>query len=284
MKIAAVVVFYNPTDKNIKYIDTYKKVIDKIYVVDNSDDDLIRIKNNKKVEYIKLNNNEGIAKALNIGAKKAIEEKYEWLLTLDQDSKITSDNIEKMIDYLKSHKNDKTIGLVSPYQDINTNEDKSKLEVEEMIEVMTSGNIINLKAYQKIGGWKDWLFIDCVDTDYCMNLRKNNYQVLRLNNIVMKHELGNLKVHKLFNKEYPCFNHNPVRRYYIVRNNLYINELYKDIFPEYCKKLIRIQKGQVKRIIVFEHDKLKKLKMMYMGYKDYKRGIKGKLRCRNEKM
>jgi len=276
MKLAAVVVFYNPSNKNIKNIDNYIDIIDKLYVVDNSEDNDIKIESNKKIEYIKLGENKGIAYALNIGAKKAIEDGYNYLLTLDQDSKMNKKIIENMLSFLKNTK-EKNIGLISPYQDIDSKEDIINGDYEDMIEVMTSGNIIDLKAYKKIGGFKDWLFIDCVDTDYCMNLHKNGYKVLRLNNIVMKHELGNLKVHKLFGKEYPCYNHNPIRRYYIVRNNLYINSMYKDIYPEYCKRLLRIQKGQVKRIIAFEKNKIKKLKMMYKGYKDFKKGIKGKL-------
>ena len=277
MKLASVVVFYNPTKQNIKNIDNYKSSVDIIYVVDNSDDNIIRVKDTKKIKYIKLGENKGIAHALNIGAKNAINDGYNWLLTLDQDSKMTSSIVDQMKSYLENN-NTKTIGLVSPYQDIDSKDDEKNGEVEDMIEVMTSGNIINLDAYKKINGFKDWLFIDCVDTDYCMNLHKNGYKVLRLNNIIMKHELGNLKVHKLFNKEYPCYNHNPIRRYYIVRNNLYINEMYNKLYPDYCAWLIRVQKGQVKRILAFEKNKIKKLKMMYKGYKDYKKGIKGKLK------
>ena len=277
MKLAAVVVFYNPSKNNIDNINKYIDSVDKLYVVDNSDDNEPRIKNTDKIEYIKLNENLGIAKALNVGAEAAIKEKYKYLLTLDQDSKMTSEIVDKMKDFLKNTK-EKNIGLISPYQDIDSKEDKLTGEYEDMIEVMTSGNIINLDIYKKIGGFKDWLFIDCVDTDYCMNLHKNGYKVLRLNKIVMKHELGNLVVHKLFNKEYPCYNHNPMRRYYIVRNNLYINNMYKDLFPDYCAWLIRVQKGQVKRIIMFEKNKIKKLKMMYKGYKDFKNGIKGKFK------
>ena len=276
MKIAAVVVFYNPSDKNIKNIDNYIDVIDKLYVVDNSEDDEIKMKSNKKIEYVKLGENKGIAYALNVGAKKSIEDGYNYLLTLDQDSKMNKKIIEEMISFLKSTK-EKNIGLISPYQDIDSKEDVLNGDYEDMIEVMTSGNIIDLKAYKKIGGFKDWLFIDCVDTDYCMNLHKHGYKVLRLNNIVMKHELGKLVVHKLFGKEYPCYNHNPIRRYYIVRNNLYINSMYKDMYPDYCKRLLRIQKGQVKRIIAFEKNKFKKIKMMYKGYRDFKKGIRGKI-------
>lgn len=275
MKLAAVVVFYNPSEKNIQNIKKYEKSIDRLFIVDNSEDKIMRYQDSEKIKYIKLCENKGIAHALNIGAKEAIKEGFNWLLTLDQDSQITKEIIEKLKIYLDTH-DTKKIGLISPYQDIEGEEEIKDVEAEEMIEVMTSGNIINLKAYQKIGGFKDWLFIDCVDTDYCMNLHIHKYQVLRLNKVKMKHQLGNLKVHKLFGKKYPCYNHGPIRRYYIVRNNLYINEMYKEKYPDYCKHLLRIQKGQVKRILAFEKEKVKKLTMMYRGYKDFKKGIKGK--------
>lgn len=275
MKLAAVVVFYYPSDDNVKHIKKYLKEVDKVYVIDNSDDDIIRMESNNKIEYIKFGENMGIAKALNAGADKAISDKFKWLLTLDQDSKITAENISDVKKFLENTK-EKNIGLVAPYQDIGLPFEKSNKEYEEYIELMTSGSVLNLDVYKKIGGFKDWLFIDCVDTDYCLNLHKNKYQVLRLNNVIMKHNLGDLKLHRFLGKTYDCFNHSPIRRYYIVRNNLYINEMYHDLCPDYCEHLIRAQKGQAKRILLFEKNKFKKLKMMYEGYRDYKRGIKGK--------
>ena len=276
MKLAAVVVFYHPNDENIENIKNYEKFVDKFYIVDNSLDDINYYKSNKKVEYIKYGDNKGIATALNEGARRAIEDGYQWLLTSDQDSKITGNIIKQMEQYLMKHADEK-IGLVSPYHDIHSDEIVLDVEAEEMIEVMTSGNIISLKAYQDVGGFKDWLFIDCVDTDYCMNLNMHGYKVLRLNRVRMEHHLGNLEVHSLFGKKYPCYNHGPIRRYYIVRNNLYIRQMYGNVYPDYCAYLIRVQRGQVKRIIAFETQKVQKLKMMYQGYKDFKKGIKGKL-------
>lgn len=276
MKLAAVVVFYHPNDENIENIKNYERFVDKFYIVDNSSDDINYYKSNKKVEYIKYGDNKGIATALNEGARRAIEDGYQWLLTMDQDSKITGNIIKQMEQYLMKHADEK-IGLVSPYHDIHSDEIVLDVEAEEMIEVMTSGNIISLKAYQDVGGFKDWLFIDCVDTDYCMNLNMHGYKVLRLNRVRMEHHLGNLEVHSLFGKKYPCYNHGPIRRYYIVRNNLYIRQMYGNVYPDYCAYLIRVQRGQVKRIIAFETQKVQKLKMMYQGYKDFKKGIKGKL-------
>ena len=188
MKLPVVVVLYNPTKENIENISVYKETVDKVYVIDNSDDDIQRVKSDNLVEYIKFGKNKGIAAALNEASKRAIREKYKWLLTLDQDSKITSKNIEDMKKFINSTK-EKNIGLVAPYQDIGLEITKSDKDYQDIIEVMTSGSIINLKAYKKIGGFKDWLFIDCVDTDYCMNLHKNNYKVIRLNKVIMKHNL-----------------------------------------------------------------------------------------------
>jgi len=276
IKLAGMVTLYNPSKDNINNINNYIDSIDKLYVFDNSDnkDNSYMLPKNDKIIYITEKANKGIAYSMNVCARRAIKDGYNYLLTMDQDSKMKSEIVNGMVEFLKNTK-EKKIGLVSPYQDIDSKEEISDVEYEDQMEMMTSGNIIDLKVYKEIGGFKDWLFIDCVDTDYCMNLHKHGYKVLRLNKVVMKHDLGNLVVHRLFGKEYPCYNHNPMRRYYIVRNNLYINQMYHDLFPEYCDHLIRIQKGQVKRILAFEKNKFKKLKMMYRGYKDFKKGIKG---------
>lgn len=275
IKLAAVVVLYNPSDDNIKNINKYIDEVNNLYVIDNSEDDTIRIKETKKIKYIKYYDNKGIATALNDAAKTAIDNNYEWLLTLDQDSEITSKIIKDMKRFLLDSKIDR-IGLISPYHDIDTIDEIPEENYTDIIEIMTSGNIINLAAYQEIDGFKDWLFIDNVDTEYCMNLHRHNYKVLRLNKIIMKHHLGDYKVHHFLGKDYRVSNHSAIRRYYMVRNSLYINDMYKDIYNEYCSFLIRIQKGQAKRVLLFERDKLKKILMMYRGYRDYKNKKKGK--------
>ena len=279
IKLAGMVTLYKPSKENISNIKNYIDSIEKLYVFDNTDniDNSDILPKDKKIVYITEKENKGIAYSMNECAKRAIKDGYTHLLTMDQDSKMNSDIVNKMLEFLKTTKVEK-IGLVSPYQDIDSDEKLPDTEYDDVIEMMTSGNIIDLKAFKEIDGFKSWLFIDCVDTDYCMNLHRHGYKVLRLNKVIMKHELGNLVVHKLFGKEYPCYNHNQMRRYYIVRNNLYINDMYHDIYPEYCDHLIRVQKGQVKRILAFEKNKYKKLKMMYKGYKDHKKGIKGKLK------
>ena len=52
MKLASVIVFYNPTNDNILNIDNFKNSVDIIYVVDNSDDNIVRLESNEKIKYI----------------------------------------------------------------------------------------------------------------------------------------------------------------------------------------------------------------------------------------
>lgn len=279
IKLAGMVTLYKPTIDNINNIYNYIDTIDKMYIFDNTDniDNRKLLPKDKRIVYITEKENKGIAYSMNVCAQRAIEDGYDYLLTMDQDSKMTADIVNKMKDFIEKTKI-KKIGLVSPYQDIGTDYLASDHESDDMVEMMTSGNILYLDAFKKIGGFKSWLFIDCVDTEYCMNLHRHGYKVLRLNKVIMKHELGNLKVHHLFGRTYHCFNHNPIRRYYIVRNNLYMYDMYHDLFPDYCDHMIGMLKGQVKRILAFEKNKFSKLRMMYKGYRDHKKGIKGKLK------
>ena len=282
-KIAATVVFYNPDESTIENIKSYIDDVDKVYIIDNSNNDNSdKLFKNKKIVYIPNMENVGVSKALNTAAKQAIKDKYKWLLTMDQDSRFEKDNLKKMLKYLDENKKElDSIGLLSPWHEIKTGVKKPKAKVEDVVEVMTSGNIVNLDAYQKIGGYKDWLFIDGIDFDFCMNLNVHGYKVRRLNYCTMKHELGDIKVIHLLGRDFVCSNHNAIRRYYMSRNNHYIYDMYKEYFPEYCETIIKGLDGQFRNILAFEKNKYKKIRNMKRGYKDYKKGITGKYSYKN---
>lgn len=92
IKLAACVVLYNPDDTIFENILTYGNYVDKLIVIDNSlkKNNLLIDKLNEifesKLIYINNNDNLGIATALNQACDKAIELKFKWILTMDQDS------------------------------------------------------------------------------------------------------------------------------------------------------------------------------------------------------
>lgn len=291
MKISGVVVLYNPDENVLDNIKTYIDLLDVLYVVDNSpipNDNSKKFKD-KKIKYISNNGNKGIAFALNVGAKEALKNGSEWLLTMDQDSSFQKESLEKMILFLKEiNKNiimsesldlsyDK-IGILSALQRTELNKTEKLSGISYPLVVMTSGNLVNLNAYKKVKGFKDWFFIDAVDFEFCLNLKKNGYEIIQMNTAELNHNLGESVEKKMLGKTMYVTNHNPIRRYYITRNRHYLYDLYKDDYLDYCALELSRTKHELIKIILFEKDKIKKLKYIYKGYRDYKKGIKGELK------
>lgn len=275
IKFAGVVVLYNPTKKDLKNIDTYIDYLDKLYVIDNSNK-----KNNfnhKKIEYIFNGENLGVAKALNMGIEKA--NKYKWLLTMDQDTKLNKNIFIEVTKAIEKYDTSK-IGIITPWHNTKLSVNKPKEKVDYPLDVMTSGNFVNLEIAKKVGGFKEEFFIDGIDIEFCLRLRKNNYKIMRLNNIEIKHSLGDIKYHKFLGRDYMCTNHNYLRNYYMARNYRYIKEEYLDIAPEFCNTLVKF-KGILFKIIMFESDKYRKIRNIFRGIIDYKLRKKGKYRYKN---
>lgn len=281
LKVAGVVTLYNPTDDEISNISTYINDIDMLYVIDNTEgkSNKDRIPVNDKIKYIFNNNNLGVSKALNIGANNAIQEGYKWLLTMDQDTTFKRGVIDKMKEVILS-KDMSKIGIVTPWHKTRIRNKKPETEFDNPYDVMTSGNMVNLDIYQKIGGYKDWLFIDGVDIEYCLNLHRNGYEILRINSIEIDHNLGDLFYKKIGKRLYFCSNHNAIRRYYIIRNYHYIHDMYCDFNPEYCNELIN-QRHNIIGVILFEKGKYKKIRNYIRGLRDYRKGIQGKYPYKN---
>lgn len=276
LPVAGIVTLYNPTDEDIKNIDSYIDDIDRLYIVDNTEgkSNESRIPINKKIEYIFNNENVGVAEALNIGAKRAIKEKYKWLLTMDQDSTFRPGVLKEMKKVILN--NDmKKIAIVSPWHKTKLINEKPKTDVDYPNDVMTSGNLVNLDIYKKLGGFKSWMFIDGIDLEYCLNLNSHGYRIMRLNYLELDHNLGDIFYKKIFGRLFLCTNHSPIRRYYIMRNYHYIYDEYKDYNFPYCCSLIS-QKHNMIGVILFEKQKIKKIRKYLQGLKDYKKGIKGK--------
>lgn len=278
---AGVVVAYNPIeDEIVKNIKSYIKYIDKLYIVDNSENDNSFMFNQlEKVEYIANMENLGIASALNNAAQKAISEGYKWLLTMDQDSRFDNDAINDMKAYIEfSSKTKERLGIVSPFHLTPRSEDIINYNIISYpIVVMTSGNMVNLDAYTDINGFIDWYFIDCVDFDFCLSMRKKGYEIAQINSAILNHQLGETQKKKFLGKTLFVDNHNYIRRYYMIRNRMFFLDRFKNEQPFYCKLERKSTIKEILSVVLYENDKKRKLSYMYKGYKDYKAGLGGRM-------
>ena len=279
-----IVVWYNPTSENVTGMKTYMSEIDRLIIVDNSSTDnslLLSEKFAAPVIYIPNMDN----KALNQGCRRAIEGGAEWVLTMDQDTWFNDGELSVMVEKANKYPSfdEVVIFAPKPIYDIDR-ENEKKADTEEYMEMdglITSGNLLSLSAYQRTGPFRDDLFIDLVDDEFCYRALRLSYKLIMISSVSMNHYLGedSYKTTFLWLTKVVC-DHNPVRRYYIARNTLYVRNLY----PEHSKKLSRYFRKQFKRILLYDNrKKWEKLRFMIKGVIDYKRGIKGRINLRNRK-
>jgi rhamnosyltransferase len=287
MKIAGIIILFNPGLDTWKNILSYINEVDLLFALDNSEiynNDLIKnIQSIDKIKYINNFGNKGIAFALNKGARLAIDENCDWLLTMDQDSLASEGMVDYMKQFIQIFDKIELLAIVSPFHSLlkETSEEKEScfyykgFRLKYRLSVMTSGNLLNLKLFSIIGDFEEELFMDYVDHEYCLRANILGYKIVELIDIYLEHRLGETELRNSLIQFYTT-NHNYIRRYYITRNRFYLYNKYKDKFSEFCKNDYKSQIKEWVKILVGEKDKIRKIKSIIRGIQDYRRGKFGK--------
>jgi len=271
MNLAGSVILYNPDSSVINNINTYIEMVSVLYVIDNSIQSneyiLAELKKNNKIKITQNNENLGVATGLNIAARLAIKDNYDWLLTMDQDSSFSDDNILKFSNFFNQFNADVNIGIMCP----NTTIGDNMPDIIENEHSITSGSIINLNVYSKVGGFDDYLFIDEVDADFSYKIKMNGFKVLKFPNIHMNHKLGEQKSLGYFNYFFKKDRtiHNSFRIYFMVRNYFIIRSRYIKTFPEFYKWRDKDFKIMIKNNLFFSKNFFTTLTRAAKGYIDY---------------
>lgn len=287
--VAAVIITYNVENDFKERINKLKGKVDEIIVVDNDSkaETINMLKElEKEVTVIYLEDNKGIASALNKGIKYSIEKGYNWILTLDHDSIITDNMIKNMLTCYEGLNNElkEKVAMLVPvhveekeYQNgSNINEEKASNSYIEVLTEITSGALTKAEIYKNVGMYDEKLFIDLVDHDYCLSLNKKGFKIIQVNNATLIHNLGeSVKKSVLGLKMIPT-NHSPLRRYYMSRNRHYIWDKYKEDFPSWVLTDKRRFITENLKIVLFEDNKIEKFKYIKKGIKDYRNNIFGK--------
>lgn len=229
--IVSIIVLYNPCEDIIQRYHEIKSQVNSIIYIDNSDQVnkwIDELKTFEKVDYYSMNGNVGLAKALNIGCKKAIEKGYKYAFLLDQDTHVSLNCVESLLATIKANSdcalcapNIKNF-YVSSKDELLLN-DKSWYNeiIEETNFSITSGSLIDLKVYSEIGGFDNNLFIMLIDQDYCYRLQKNSMKIIRNGTVFIFQEFGSTKEHKFFYKTAKDPRYSAKRYWYLFRNEHY---------------------------------------------------------------
>jgi rhamnosyltransferase len=284
MKIAAVVILYHPTESTIANIKSYCDEVDKVYIFDNTGnvsvikDDLQFLPN---VDYHNMGTNAGIPKVLNDASQLAIQEGFDWLLTMDQDSKFLETSLTKYIQCFSQFEHKETVAMFGTSNKRGAISSTTACQFEENICLMTSGTLLNLALFNTIGDFDEALFIDCVDHDYCIRSMLAGYRIIRFSNIFLQHELGrfvfaaSIKTLFLIKKKKEV--HPPIRLYYMIRNMLYLTKKFEADNLPVVKQLKYDVFSKVKIALLYSRKSADIIKYVKMGYKDFHAGHMGRI-------
>lgn len=276
--IAAVIITYNTGNEFSKNVLSLKKHVGEVIVVDNgSNKETLSMLRGLKEEItlIELNENKGIAYALNRGIEYAVNNDFQWVLTLDHDSTVSDSMISNMLSVYNSideSEKEKIVMLTPKHveekqMDVVSKSQENKWEY--VLTEITSGALTKADFY-KNELYDEKLFIDLVDHDYCLRINSMGYKIIRVNSAILIHNLGESIQKKILGITITPTNHSALRRYYMSRNRKYIWNKYRGTFKEWVIKDKIRSLNEIVKIIAFEDEKLNKLKMIKLGLKDYK--------------
>jgi rhamnosyltransferase len=237
--IAAVIVTYYPNAQQLEQlVHDLCGQCGLVIVVDNSEPPcgttILLTKKHPRLVVTTMGHNVGIASAQNKGIKYAVEHRYEAILLFDQDSVVNDGFAEGMWKtYLAASKCDaKPVAAVGPrYTDMKQHAQSPFVKISGLrilrvpclpstsfIEVdclIASGSLLSTTALQAIGLMREDLFIDYVDTEWCLRANQAGYRCIGACSVEMHHTIGD-EVGLLWKYRFPL--HSPLRHYYLVRN------------------------------------------------------------------
>jgi rhamnosyltransferase len=226
--------------------------------------------------------NLGIASALNIGIERAATLGFTWVLLLDQDSSVDDDMVQELIAVQAVFPNADQLAVIgSGFRDVNKGSREASPESradpwEEAELVITSGSLIPLAAHGTIGPFREELFIDYVDIDYCHRARAKGFRVIKTRKAIMSHAIGAYSQHSWLWMNKWTTNHSPDRRYYIARNDtVMLREYGNYVLGSWALKSFARCFRLCKRIALYEQMKTSKIIAVVQGWWDGVRGHMG---------
>lgn len=253
-----------------------------ILVVDNASEDRTREIVDEyftKVNLINVGYNSGFAHANNIGLKYAIDENYDYVLMINEDTiaektlvselikyannntatipKIYSDPFKKIIWYAAGNVDFKT-GIASNIQDEYRYTDQC-INVNFMTGCCM---LVHTDIIKKVGFFDEDFFMYYEDTDLSLRMYENGINMIYVPSTYIWHRIQNRK-------------DKPYKIYYMMRNRLYWIRKHKVCFQKSCFSIIL---SEIKRLLtkpnVYD---ITFIQYQAKGIVDFIKGKKGKM-------
>jgi rhamnosyltransferase len=285
-EICAVVVTYNADAAFSERLARIRRQVGGVIVVDNGSDEGTRemlrtCTANPSIALVLNADNVGIARAFNIGVERAVALGFAAVLLMDHDTSVNEEMVEELLRVEAAHPARSELAVIgSGYHDDNDEASQASVFAaadswEEVESVISSGSLIPLASHAIVGPFRDELFIDYVDVDYCLRARAKGLRVIKTKKPLMSHSIGaSTRQRWLWTTKW-VRNHSPDRRYYIARNDtVMLQEHGHYVLGLWALKSLGRRIRACRRIALYERMKMAKIMAVAEGWWD---GVRGRL-------
>jgi rhamnosyltransferase len=276
-RVLAVVVTYHPSPDLAAHLRAICSQVDALLVVDNGSPNwrwIEALTLQLRCSLVRNERNEGIAHALNQGVERAQAGGYRWLAMFDQDSSPPADMVAGLLHLVASHPERERVAVVAAsYRDRHLAGDQRNdsyvlsqgANWRVMRSLITSGSLVRVDTFSRVGRFDERLFIDFVDHDHCQRLRLQGWLLLQSRDIVLGHAIGRQSTHRFLGRTVHCTNHPPARRYYITRNQLEFYRRYFRTEPRWALWGLLNLALTTLLVVLYEQQRLAKLAAVARG-------------------
>jgi glycosyltransferase involved in cell wall biosynthesis len=279
-RVSALVVLCSPAKDVLTTIDSYRDQVDTVIVLDNReepDGQLAAELESRGVIYVSLGGNTGTAAALNEGCRRARSLGFDWVVTLDQDSTATPGMVSSLFACIELEQPlADEIDFVAPvWRQTGGPPGAAGGCSLDQDGAFVSGSLTRLSAVEELGGFREGLFVEHVDSEYCMRAQRRSLRIVQRQDAVL---LRTDRCLRRVTFPIPCWvtDYSPMRRYYMIRNFFQVKREHGREFPAWVVREHRYWRREILKIMLAEPHRIEKAKVMIQGWLDYRRGRLGR--------
>lgn len=250
--VSAVIVTFNPNVSNVGVIlEALRAQVERVAIIDNGSAEatanaLAQLAAKRGVLFLPLASNLGIGAAQNRGTEVLLaamtpnDLNRQFILYLDHDSVPMPDMVKQLLATdARMRGRGERVGAVGPLTlDKRTHTDGRFLRAgrfwvkrtacsggcpEMRVDfLISSGTLVRVDVLNDVGGMNEGLFIDHVDTEWCLRAVMRGYALFGACNARLLHSLGDEVVRVWMGRWREVFIHSPLRDYYMCRNTVAI--------------------------------------------------------------
>jgi len=296
--VASLTVAHNGEDFLGSHVDALLEQshpLDEIIIVNNaSTDGTLRLlsQHYPQVTLLNLPSNLGVGGGYAAGLEYALRKKqYDWIWFFDQDSIPKQDALERLMEAIDSlGEKSSELGIAAPLSVHSKTQrhycgllwrngwrrmpEYAMTDIALVDAVISSGSLIRRTVIEKAGPPRADFFIDYIDLEHCLRMRRCGYKIAVVRRSMLEHALGDPKIVKMPGITRVWADHVPWREYYKARNEVFT---IWNFYPSWQSKLSVVRRftRHALGILLFGKEKLACLRMMYLGIVDGRAGRLG---------